>query len=126
MGYIKDLDMFIETIENKEYQEKLLKTINWIKQTFPQLSLEIKWNQPMFIHKGTFILAFSVSKNHFSVAPEQKAMEIFSDKIDDAGYSQTKMLFRIKYSQGVNYVLLKEIIQFNIEDKRGYDKFWRS
>lgn len=125
MGYIKDLNQYLNTIDNKEHRKKLLSVIDYIKEEFPNLKLEIKWNQPMFINEDTYIIAFSASKNHFSVAPEYKGMEVFSEKIEKAGYSQTKMLFRIKYSDDVNYELLKEIIKFNIEDKKGLTSFWR-
>ena len=52
-------------------------------------------------------------------------MDVFKDKIEAAGYTQSKMLFRIKYTDKVNYDLLSEMIEYNIEDKAGYTKFWR-
>lgn len=125
MGYIKDLDMYMETMDTKEKKDKFLGVINWIKKEFPKLKLEIKWNQPMFINDNTFIISLSALKNHFSIAPEFKTMELFKDKIDKAGYSQTKMLFRIKFNEEINFNLLKEIIDFNIEDKKGMTSFWR-
>lgn len=125
MSGLHDFESYLQTIHNVENREKLLVVINWIKKEFKDLSLEIKWNQPMFIKDGTHILSLSVSKEHFSVAPEFKGMEVFRDKIANAGYSQSKMLFRIKFSEEVNYQLLREIINFNIEDKKGLNTFWR-
>src|SRR5699024_12415293 len=78
------------------------------------------------IYHGTFIIAFSKSKQHFSVAPEAKAIAKFTKQIDASAYSQTNNLFRIKWSQDVDYSLLKSIIQFNIEDKADCTTFWRS
>ena len=99
---------------------------NWISETFPELETTVKWNQPMYTHHGTFIIAFSKSKQHFSVAPEAKGMAEFTEQIEAAGYSQTNNLFRIKWTQDVNYALLKSIIQFNIEDKADCTTFWRT
>src|SRR5690554_6865216 len=115
--------MYMETIDTKDKKEKFLGLINWVKKEFPSLTLEIKWNQPMFINEGTFILSLSALKNHFSISPEFITMERFKDKIDKAGYSQTMMLFRIKYSEDINYDLIKSMIEFNIEDKKGFTTF---
>lgn len=98
---------------------------NWIVDTFPNLEVRIAWNQPMFTHKGTFIIGFSAAKNHISVAPEEVTIEKFKDQIIGAGYSHTKGLFRIPWNSEVDYKLLQDLIQFNIQDKAGYTKFWR-
>lgn len=108
-----------------EQQAFLQRIFDWIDENFPELKQVFKWNQPMYTHADTFIIAFSLSKAHISVSPEQRGMEVFHDKIADAGYSQSKMLFRIKYTENVNYELLREIIEYNMKDKAGYTKFWR-
>lgn len=79
----------------------------------------------MFVDHGTFIVGLSAAKRHLSVSPEIAAMEKFSLAIAQAGYSQTKNLFRIGWEAPVDYGLLSEIIRFNIEDKADYDGFWR-
>ncbi|MES9744210.1 iron chaperone, partial [Priestia megaterium] len=42
-----------------------------------------------------------------------------------AGYSATKGLFRILWTEPVNYELLKKIIEFNMLDKKDCSTFWR-
>ncbi|HEL1618559.1 TPA: hypothetical protein TXL63_000358 [Streptococcus suis] len=74
---------------------------------------------------GTFIIGFSVAKAHISIAPETVTMETFAKDIKEAGYDATSNLFKIKEDQEVNWDLLRNIIAFNMEDKKGYDKFWR-
>lgn len=108
-----------------EQQAFIQEIFDWISEKYPKLRQEVKWNQPMYTHEGTYIIAFSLSKAHMSVAPERKGMEVFSEKIEAAGYTQSKMLFRIKYAEKVNYELLSEIIEYNIKDKAGFTKFWR-
>ncbi|MCE5130748.1 iron chaperone [Staphylococcus saprophyticus] len=116
---------FLETIDNDKHKATLSEVLNWIADTFPNLETTIKWNQPMFTDHGTFIIGFSVAKQHFSIAPEAKALNEYAQQIEAAGYSQTNNLFRIKWSQDIDYALLKAIIQYNIEDKSNCDTFWR-
>lgn len=125
MSRYNNIDEYLKVISDSDNRNKFSDVINWIKKEFPNLTLEIKWNQPMFINEGTHIISFSVSKNHFSVSPEFIGMQTFSKAISDAGYSQSKMLFRIKYSDNINYQLLKDIINFQIEDKKDLKTFWR-
>lgn len=122
---MKTLNDFLETIPNLTHREKLNDIIEWILKTFPSLKCEIKWNQPMLIDHGTFILAFSASKNHFSVAPEYVGIQTFSQAIKDAGYDHSMMLFRIKWNQEVNYQLLGDIIRYNMKEKANMTSFWR-
>ena len=117
---------FLQTIDNDKHKKTMTEIFNWISETFPNLETTIKWNQPMFTDHGTFILAFSKAKQHFSIAPEAKGMTEFSERIDAAGYSQPNNLFRIKWTQEVDYRLLKDIIQFNIDDKADCSTFWRT
>src|SRR5699024_12380023 len=102
---------FLQTIDNDKHRETLSDIFNWVTETFPKLETTIKWNQPMFTDHGTFILALSKSKQHFSVEPEAKVMEEISVRKEAVGYSQTNNLFRIKWNQDVDYKLLKDIIQ---------------
>lgn len=52
-------------------------------------------------------------------------MRLYSTDIQNLGYKQTDNLFKINWDQEVDYKLLKKIIDFNIDDKSDYDKFWR-
>lgn len=98
---------------------------SWIFKTFPNLEGKIAWNQPMFINHNTFIIGFSYSKKHISVAIEKLALDKFSKDIEKAGYSQSLMLFYINWDQKTNYDLLKKMIEFNIQDKKDCLTFWR-
>lgn len=124
MGYIKDFETYALTISDLSKRKVFTDLINWIKDNF-ELKLEIKYNQPMFLMDGTFILAISALKNHMSIAPEVKAMEYFKDEITIAKYDQSSHLFKIKYVDDINYELITRIINFNMNDKKGYSKFWR-
>lgn len=116
---------FLSTIENEENRTKLETVLTWVKEEFPNLTTEIKWKQPMFIDHGTFIVAFSVAKNNFAMSVEKHTLDIYRDKIEELGYETTQQLIKIKWNQDVNFDLLKELIQFNIDDKQECTTFFR-
>ena len=79
----------------------------------------------MFSDHGTFIIAFSTSKQHISVAPEAVVLDLFDDEIKEAGYQRTKETFRIKWTDEIDFDLIDKMIEYNIEDKKDMTKFWR-
>lgn len=116
---------YLSAIKDVEQRERLREVLNWIIDKFPSLKTKIAWNQPMFTDHGTFIIGFSVSKQHFAVSPEVKGIDEFSDDIVKSGYSHGKNIFRIKWDDPVDYKLLERMIQYNIDDKRECTAFWR-
>lgn len=122
MASIKE---YLAGMDNPEHRQRLEEILDWVATEFPELELQIKWNQPMFTDHGTFIIAFSKAKKHLSVAPEKAGMRQFADEIAESNYNPASEIFRIKWDQPVNYKLLKEIIEFNIKDKGDCQTFWR-
>ena len=122
---METFEEYLETIDNPDHRMRLSDLFNWITEEFPQLDRKIAWNQPMFTHKGTFIIGFSTAKHHLSVAPEKAGLREFMEDIERTEYKTTKELFQIRWSQPVDYELLRDVISFNIEDKKDYPHFWR-
>ncbi|UOE95867.1 iron chaperone [Alkalihalobacillus sp. LMS39] len=116
---------FLAGIQNEEHRKRTDEVLTWVSTKFPQLKPKIAWNQPMFTDHDTFIIGFSVAKQHMAVAPERVAIERFTEKIKEAGYDHTKEIIRIKWKDKVDYSLLEEIIEFNIFDKADCTTFWR-
>ena len=114
---MEDFLEFIEHINNGQQRARTQEVLEWVKSQFPNLEARIAWNQPMFTEHGTFIIGFSVSSKHLAVSPERAGMVRFTNEITKAGYSQSKMLFRIRWEEPVNYILLDQIIRFNCIDK---------
>lgn len=117
--------LYLSSIDSPDKKERMEDILKYIKKSFPQLRAEIKWNQPMFTDHGTFIIGFSIAKKHIAVAPELTAIAHFREDIEEAGFSCTNMLFRIKWTDKVNYNLLHKIVEYNIESKKDMNKFWR-
>lgn len=122
------LDIFAEflaQIENEGHRVRAKDVFSWVKTEFPDLEPRVAWNQPMFTNHGTFIIGFSIAKPHMAISPERQGMEHFSGAIAEAGYGQSKMLFRIRWEEAVNYELLNKIIRFNRLEKSDCKTFWR-
>ncbi len=118
-------DAFLKNITSPRIKEKFADILTFVEETYPELTPVIKWNQPIFVHEKTAIISFSTAKAHINVGPEVVALNRFEDRILKCGYKRTKMLFQIKEKDPIDYDLLKDIIDFNIEDKRGMTSFWR-
>ncbi len=122
---MKVFEDFLEHIDNPQNRARTEEVLDWVTQKFPNLETRIAWNQPMFTDHGTFIIGFSVSKNHLAVAPEKAGIARFSEEIVRAGYDHTKELVRIRWDGLVDYPLLEKMIEFNILDKAECTTFWR-
>lgn len=116
---------YLNTIEVHEKRARMEEIFDWIYKNYPQLNGVIKWNQPMFVHDNTFIIGFSIAKNHISFTPEEYTINMFSKDIKDSGYEHTKGLAKIKWEDEIDFNLLKRIIDFNIVDKKGCTTFFR-
>ena len=56
------LQFFLSNFKNPILKFKLEPIFEQIQKEIPNLTVELKWNQPMFIMNGTFIIGFSVSR----------------------------------------------------------------
>jgi len=122
------MDVFAEylsEIDNAEHRARTEEVLTWVAERFPNLMPKIAWNQPMFTDHDTFIIGFSIAKQHLAVAPEKAGIDYFSDEIVKAGYGHTKQLVRIPWNGPVDFSLLEKIIEFNILDKADCSSFWR-
>lgn len=122
MNSLKD---YLDTIHEEAYRLKLEEILQWIEINFPTLNFKIAWNQPMYTHHETFIIGFSVAKQHIAISPEVKGIQMFLEDIEEAGYTHGSNLFRIKWNEEIKYSLLKDIINYNMEDKAECTSFWR-
>lgn len=116
---------YLKGIDHPEQRERIEEVLTWVAETYPQLEAVVKWNEPMFTDHGTYIIGFSVSKKHMAVSPERAGMMHCAEEIKQSGYGQTELIIRIPWTSPVDYNLLKKMIEFNIEDKANYPKFWR-
>ena len=88
---------FLTQIENPQQQARMTEVLDWVAGKFPELVTRIAWSQPVFTDHGTYIIGFSLAKNHMAVAPEHSAIERFADEIVQAGYDYTRELIRFRW-----------------------------
>lgn len=122
------MDVFAEylaKIDNPVHQATVEEVLAWVMHEFPQLEPRIGWNQPMFTDHGTYIIGFSVAKGHMAVAPEKAGMDHFEEILKQGGVDHTKLLIRMKWTNPVDYGLLRQLIEYNIADKADCTSFWR-
>ena len=120
-----NFEEYLQTINEVDHREIVTSLFVWIKRNFPQLEGSIKWNQAMFSHQNTFIIAFNPTKKHLSISPEKQGIERFSNELSSLDYEFGSMVFKIKWSQQISYDFLKRMIEFNLEDKKNTTTFWR-
>lgn len=122
---MNEFSEYLLAIDDADHRERVEEVLNWVMETYPQLAPRVAWNQPMFTDHGTFIIAFSIAKKHMAVAPEKVAIDRFEEDIKAGGHSSTQQLIRMSWDRPVDSALLRQLIEFNIEDKAGHEKFWR-
>lgn len=122
---MKVFEEVLNKVDHPDHRETMRDVLTWISETYPEMEPVVKWNQPMFTHHGTFIIGFSMAKNHMSVSPESEGLVPFLEEIKKAGYNATKFIIRIPWNKPVDYNLLKNMIEFNLSDKADTTTFWR-
>lgn len=124
---MQEFNKYLSEIKNESHCERVSRILEWVIKTFLNLKAEIKWNQPMFTDHGTFIIGFSISKNHLAVSPEVNTIIKFEEEIKDVGYSisNSNMLFKIKWEEQIDFSLLERIIAYNSKEKSDCKTFWR-
>ncbi|BDP73933.1 hypothetical protein EfmAA96_17180 [Enterococcus faecium] len=115
----------INQIKEKEHQQKIKDLFAKITETYPQLDTTVKWTGCQLMEVIFGIIAFSFAKNHFSIAPEKAAIRALEKNIQEAGYVYTDNVIKVPWKSVINWELIEQLISFNIEDKKGHDKFWR-
>ena len=122
---METLTDYLSIIPDEAQKLRMEEVFDWIQVNYPMLTSEIKWNQPMFIDHGTFIIGFSMAKHHMAFTPEDVGITQFKDMIDAAGYAHTKGIVKVKWTEEVDYKLIKTMIDFNIADKKSCTTFFR-
>ncbi|OTN89737.1 hypothetical protein A5819_002235 [Enterococcus sp. 7E2_DIV0204] len=92
---MKGINEFFSSINEPEHRKRLEELFEWTIKAYPQFSIVIKWNQPMFTDHGTFIIAYSTSKKHLSIAPETVTIYTFKEDIEKSGYQHTDNIIKI-------------------------------
>lgn len=116
---------YLDSIKEEGQRQRMKEVLDWTAATFPQLSPRIAWGSPHFTFEDTFIISYSHSKQNLAVSPEYKGLQQFAARFDEAGLIHSKMIVRFPWNKPVDYDLLRDMIAFNLKDKKGYKTYWR-
>ncbi|MFS0728196.1 iron chaperone [Paenibacillus sp. 1P07SE] len=123
---MEEFAAYLASIDNPDHRSRVEEVFAWVFRTFPELMPKVAWNQPMFTHRETYIIGFSVSKQHMAVSPEAAGIIRFTEEIGKAGFKHTNQLVRFPWNRPFDFELLEKMIAFNIEDKANCKTFWRA
>src|SRR5699024_355520 len=93
------LQQYLATVPDEKHREAMESLIEWVANSFPELRLEIKWNQPMMIRNDTFILAFSCGGDYVSIAAWNTVLYKFLYRLKESRYGHHKKEFQIPWDQ---------------------------
>ena len=116
---------YLAQIDDPAHRARMQEVLSWVHTQFPQLEARIAWKQPMFTDHGTFIIGFSVARNHLALAPELAGIVQFNQDILRAGYAHSKLLVRFPWDRPFDFALAEKMIDFNLLDKANCSTFWR-
>ncbi|MFR0619617.1 iron chaperone [Bifidobacterium thermophilum] len=124
MAKYANVEEYLGSIADERHRAKFRELLDWVQATWPQLVCEVKWNQPMFMDHGTFIIGFTALTNHVTVGSEQRAFEHAMPLIEQQHLKRGKKTFQIPYKRSDAWEVLEQIIEFTIADKRDVQTFW--
>lgn len=109
-------ELFYSKINDIENIKKIKNLIQKIEND-NKLTKKYAWNKPMLTDHGTYIIGFDTTKNHMSISVELEPLEFFRDVIHAAGYETTTNIFKIKWTDEIDYTLIDNIVKYNIKRK---------
>ena len=115
---------YIDAISNDEHRQQFIELCDWLLEKFPELEPVIKWNQPMFLHHGTFIIGFNVATHHINVGPEPRAFMRVLGEINTKKMKHGTKTYHQPFDKPFDYALLERIVSETLEDKREIISFW--
>ncbi|MFC4241823.1 iron chaperone [Gryllotalpicola reticulitermitis] len=125
MARFSTVEDFLDAITVPAQRQKIEELLHWVAGTWPELEPVIKWNQPMFLHHGTYIIGMSVFPKNIAIGPEAELMDRMRGDIEAAGYTTTQRLFRIGWDDPIDYALLTRIIETQLTEKATVSGLWR-
>lgn len=93
-------------------QPKLMELWQIIKSIAPELKEKISWGMPTFYKKHN-IIHFAANKNHIGLYPGSKAIEHFSNRLEE--YQTSKGAIRLPNNKEFDKDIIRDIILYNLQ-----------
>lgn len=107
---------YLSEIDNVKHRARTEEVLTWVAERFQNLMPKIAWNQPMFTDYDTFIIGFSIAKQHLAVAPEKVGIDHFSDEIVKDRYGHTKQTVQLFGGSEFYNMIEKEATEKSFRD----------
>ncbi|MGI2326274.1 iron chaperone [Planococcus sp. YIM B11945] len=98
-----------------EIQEKLQILREIVKEEAPEAQETIKYAMPTFVLNGN-LLHFAAFKHHIGFYPTPNGIDYFKDRL--AVYKNAKGSVQFPLDEPLPYELIREIIQFRVNENR--------
>ena len=79
-----------------------------LKDSLPEATEKISWSMPTW-WQGHNLIHFAAQKKHIGLYPGPKAVEYFSERLDEHGFKYSKGSIQIPYSDNLPLALISEI-----------------
>ncbi len=107
------IDEYLDNVSPAERNElERIRTI--VKKIAPNSAELISYNIPTFKVKGQPLVYFAVFKNHLSLFPTSKPIEILKDKL--SGYKISRGAIQFSLSHPLSDELIVELLQIRLKD----------
>jgi len=107
----ESIDAYI-ALQPEHVQPLLSKVRETIRAVLPDAEERISWRMPTFWEKHN-IIHFAAFKNHLGLYPGDKAVEHFTDQLND--YKTSKGAIQFQYDEPIPYDLIAEITRWCYE-----------
>lgn len=121
----EDLQKVLNKIDSDEHRQQFSQVMTWIAKSYPDFNMAIKWQQVHFEYNGTFIIALNTAKQHMSFFIEKAGIRQFEQAFKDAGYDYTESIYKVKWTDEMDYDLLNAAIDFQVAGKKDLTTYWR-
>jgi uncharacterized protein YdhG (YjbR/CyaY superfamily) len=85
-----------------------------VNTAVPEAEETISYGMPAFKYKNKYLIGFYVYKNHLSLFPTSKPIEVFKNKLQDFQLSKGTIQFTLKNT--IPAPLIRNIILYRIDE----------
>lgn len=104
--YLKDV--------GKTQRTELERIRRIVKQILPEAEEVISYGMPGFKYKGKYLIGYNAFKDHLSLFPTSRPVEVLKDKLQ--GYKLSKGTIQFTPTNPIDESIIKELLLVRIAD----------
>ena len=107
------IDVYLSELPDRERKE-LERIRRIVRKFYPEARESISFGMPAFKYNGTYLVSYWTFKDHFSIFPGERAVEVLLPKLSDYKTSKGEVRFTLK--KPLPEPLIAEMLQLRISD----------